>query len=211
MKLVPIMTMLTIFSASLVMADGNPLEPNTEFSWEQVGLTVSFTDDTPLDLNIVKWYWDFGDNTTSSERNPIHIYPGYGNYTASLQVWTSEGFSNIETQTVWVNPIYQPVTYTMTYWVSLALILSGVTIVLFGRLPSVRVGGTLVTFIGVITFLLQPSAGIVINTDSPIIIYIIPLCILMLITIGIAMSRNPSVRIGLVAMFLASVLVVSML
>jgi len=210
MKLVVgLLTLITV--SSFAAADGNPLEPDAEFSWEQVGLEVSFIDETPLDLNIVKWYWDFGDNHTSDERNPTHTYPGYGNYTAYLRVWTADGYSNIQTDVIWVSPYNQPVSYSMSYFVSIALILSGMTIVLFGRLPSIRVGGTFITFIGVVTFLLQPSSGLVLDTDSPLIIYVIPLLILMFIIIGIALSRNPSVRIGLVAMFLTSILVVVML
>ncbi|GAB7017112.1 hypothetical protein JCM10550A_24820 [Methanogenium cariaci] len=46
-------------------------------------LMVSFTDlttGTP-----VSWLWDFGDNNTSTEQNPVHTYLSGGSYTVTLQ------------------------------------------------------------------------------------------------------------------------------
>ena len=48
-------------------------------------LAVSFTSvstGTPT-----QWLWDFGDGTTSTEQNPVHIYPTLGNYMVTLTVW----------------------------------------------------------------------------------------------------------------------------
>lgn len=45
-------------------------------------LTVSF-----YDLTLggpVKWVWDFGDTSGSSERNPVHIYKKAGKYTVTM-------------------------------------------------------------------------------------------------------------------------------
>jgi hypothetical protein len=45
-------------------------------------LTVSF-----YDLTLggpVKWVWDFGDTSGSSERNPVHTYKSPGNYTVTM-------------------------------------------------------------------------------------------------------------------------------
>ncbi len=39
--------------------------------------------------NITKWHWDFGDGTTSTERNPVHTYEKPGYYT--VVVLTVEG------------------------------------------------------------------------------------------------------------------------
>ncbi|MEO6329883.1 MAG: PKD domain-containing protein, partial [Ginsengibacter sp.] len=35
------------------------------------------------------WFWNFGDSTTSGLRNPVHSYPGTGNYLVSLTVTNS--------------------------------------------------------------------------------------------------------------------------
>jgi PKD repeat protein len=43
---------------------------------------VQFTDTSTN--SPISWHWDFGDNNTSSARNPVHIYYDYGNYTVTL-------------------------------------------------------------------------------------------------------------------------------
>jgi PKD repeat protein len=45
-------------------------------------LTVSF-----YDLTLggpVKWIWDFGDTSGSSERNPVHTFKSPGKYTVTM-------------------------------------------------------------------------------------------------------------------------------
>lgn len=55
--------------------------------------TVQFQDaSTNL---VVSYLWDFGDDTTSTERNPTHTYANNGNYTVSLKVTNNSG-ENIE-------------------------------------------------------------------------------------------------------------------
>ena len=50
-------------------------------------LTVSFTDgSTPGDSPIAERGWDFGDESTSSQSNPEHIYTTAGTYTVTLTV-----------------------------------------------------------------------------------------------------------------------------
>jgi PKD repeat protein len=50
-------------------------------------LTVQFTDlSLPGDQPIESWFWDFGDNTTSTDRNPVHVYEQNGLYSVSLTV-----------------------------------------------------------------------------------------------------------------------------
>ncbi|MFA5295974.1 MAG: PKD domain-containing protein [Methanoregulaceae archaeon] len=41
--------------------------------------------------NPVSWSWDFGDNTTSSFRDPVHVYPDPGTYTVTLTVTNPRG------------------------------------------------------------------------------------------------------------------------
>ncbi|WP_338811970.1 PKD domain-containing protein [Bernardetia sp. Wsw4-3y2] len=49
---------------------------------------VRFTDNT---ATAVSWLWDFGDGTTSTERNPIHTYHAQGDYMVTLTVKTAAG------------------------------------------------------------------------------------------------------------------------
>ncbi len=52
-------------------------------------LKVQFTDTSkPGTSPIVSWLWEFGDGTTSTERNPSHTYYESGSYTVSLTVTT---------------------------------------------------------------------------------------------------------------------------
>jgi PKD repeat protein len=44
---------------------------------------VGFTDSS---TNAVSWSWNFGDNTTSAQQNPVHVYNSYGNYNVSLTI-----------------------------------------------------------------------------------------------------------------------------
>ena len=62
-------------------------------------LSVKFADTssgTPT-----SWYWDFGDNTNATERNPAHSYTTPGRYTVSLTVTNSAG-SNTKTRTQYI-------------------------------------------------------------------------------------------------------------
>ena len=58
-------------------------------------LTVQFADQSTGDIDT--WAWDFGDEGTSSERNPSHVYDTVGTYTVSLVV-TGAGISKTETR-----------------------------------------------------------------------------------------------------------------
>lgn len=51
---------------------------------------VQFNDVSTSSSGIEAWLWDFGDETTSTEQNPTHIYTEPGNYTATLQVVGSD-------------------------------------------------------------------------------------------------------------------------
>jgi PKD domain len=51
--------------------------------------TATFTDTS--DANPTKWQWDFGDGTTSSEKNPMHKYNTAGTYNVTLTVWNDLG------------------------------------------------------------------------------------------------------------------------
>jgi PKD repeat protein len=51
------------------------------------GETIRFTDITTLGGGgLMSWRWNFGDNTTSSEQHPTHLYPTIGTYQVQLNV-----------------------------------------------------------------------------------------------------------------------------
>ncbi|WP_226990690.1 PKD domain-containing protein [Methanosarcina acetivorans] len=74
---------------------------SAENTFGKAPLNVSFTDES-TGYGINEWLWDFGDNTTSNETNPYHIYEKNGLYTVSLTV-TGSGESNTSTRTGLVN------------------------------------------------------------------------------------------------------------
>ena len=41
---------------------------------------------------ITGWFWSFGDGTTSTLQNPVHVYPSSGTYTVCLTVYATNGF-----------------------------------------------------------------------------------------------------------------------
>jgi len=64
----------------------------------QMNGTVYFTSIESASLGgITTWTWDFGDGTTSNERNPAHTYQEAGSYTVSLTV-VGPGGSDTETK-----------------------------------------------------------------------------------------------------------------
>ncbi|RLG04612.1 MAG: hypothetical protein DRN68_09640, partial [Thaumarchaeota archaeon] len=46
------------------------------------------------DGSIVSWEWDFGDGTTSKEREPVHRYEGWGRYRVVLRVRDEDGLED---------------------------------------------------------------------------------------------------------------------
>lgn len=57
---------------------------------------VQFTDQsTPGSGTITSWLWDFGDGTTSTLQNPLHIYTNTGFFTVTLRATNSFGCFNV--------------------------------------------------------------------------------------------------------------------
>ncbi|WP_281085411.1 PKD domain-containing protein, partial [Methanosarcina acetivorans] len=52
-------------------------------------LTVNFTDQSTE--SPTSWLWDFGDGSTSTEKNPAHTYTADGNYSVKLTVTNASG------------------------------------------------------------------------------------------------------------------------
>jgi uncharacterized protein (TIGR02145 family) len=65
--------------------------PNASFAASKTnissGETIQFTDQSTSMPNY--WLWKFGDGTTSTDQNPLHIYTSSGSFTVSLRVTNS--------------------------------------------------------------------------------------------------------------------------
>jgi len=62
-------------------------------------LTVNFSNQSTG--NITSWLWDFGDSSTSTDRNPAHTYDDAGTYTVELTV-IGPGGTHTETKTDYI-------------------------------------------------------------------------------------------------------------
>lgn len=60
--------------------------------------TIQFTDQSTGD--IAEWMWDFGDGTTSTDQNPLHIYEQKGAYEVQLMVTNTSGCTDSVIQSI---------------------------------------------------------------------------------------------------------------
>jgi len=116
---------------------GNTI-PTADFSYSPTepreGQDIQFTDtSTDADGTVVARSWNFGDDITSSQQNPIYRYMKKGTYAVTLTVTDDKGAKNTITKTI-VVILSQP-DYTLYY------VLAGIA------------GGTLV--LGIAIFLLK--------------------------------------------------------
>lgn len=86
---------LPLFRLMPIEAD---LQPQLEarYSWSVVDMDrrmVAFKDESIGE--VTSWLWDFGDGTTSTEQNPIHIYEEPGGYVTILDVTGPDGTSRL--------------------------------------------------------------------------------------------------------------------
>jgi PKD repeat protein len=81
------------FTVSLTSIDGNGVEdvftsvipvgfPVAGFDYSVERATGTFANTSD---NATGYLWDFGDDTTSTEENPVHLYPRRGNYVVKLK------------------------------------------------------------------------------------------------------------------------------
>jgi PKD repeat protein len=83
------------------------LDPTAVFTYGPHGPmtfdVVDFTDSsTDPDGTIASWHWDFGDGTTSDEKNPTHAYDDDGEYDVVLIVTDNHGSQDSESTKITV-------------------------------------------------------------------------------------------------------------
>ena len=62
-----------------------------EMSAHEVTILTPSVDFTDGSTDVVSWHWDFGDNGTSADVNPVHNYIDTGSYTIQLIVENEHG------------------------------------------------------------------------------------------------------------------------
>jgi PKD repeat protein len=97
-------TRLSLLQLNGVSPPGGNHGPVASFTTSRNARTVQFTDtSTDSDGTITGWSWNFGDNQTSTLKNPSHTYAADGNFTVRLTVTDDDGATNTATVTVAVN------------------------------------------------------------------------------------------------------------
>jgi len=82
-------------------------------------LTVSFIDQSSNPSSITAYAWDFGDNETSSEKNPVHSYMGIGKYNVTLTITNADGMRVTTAKPSYVH--VQPSEYPVVKYTALPL------------------------------------------------------------------------------------------
>lgn len=74
------------------------------------GSALVFTDQsTTKQGQVTEWAWDFGDGSTSTDRNPVHVYVVAGTYAVTLEVTNDLGASASTSQPLVVAENYPPI------------------------------------------------------------------------------------------------------
>lgn len=74
-----------------------------------VNSLIKFTD---ISDNAVRWFWDFGDGTTSVLENPEHFYSEEGKYKITLKVHSLADCEDIFSDYVYIAPFFIPNSFT---------------------------------------------------------------------------------------------------
>ncbi len=78
-------------------------QPNFSFTSACISDTTFFYDSTLFAYApLINWSWDFGDNTTSKQTNPYHIYTNPGRYLVTLSAEDTNGCIGYYSDSVWV-------------------------------------------------------------------------------------------------------------
>lgn len=65
--------------------------------------TIQLYDNSSSQFQVVEWYYDFGDGSTSNDPNPSHTYLQNGTYTVCLEVVASDSCYNTYCETIVVD------------------------------------------------------------------------------------------------------------
>lgn len=94
------LTAIIVMALFMFSCGEDPVDPPTvQISSSVDGYQVAFT---ALATNTDTYAWDFGNGETSTEQNPVYIYPQSGTYTATLTV-TGEGGTADATETITIS------------------------------------------------------------------------------------------------------------
>ena len=81
-------------------SSSNGADPNIQC----LGDSTQFQAQTEPGVTIQSVLWDFGDGTTSTERDPQHLFQNNGTYNVSLQITTTDGCIQTSSSFITVNP-----------------------------------------------------------------------------------------------------------
>lgn len=88
------------------------------------GDTVSFTNES---TDATSWAWDFGDESTSTKENPVHVYADPGSYTVSLTATNDDG-EDTETKADFITVTAKPEPPTAAFSADSTTIIVGGTV-----------------------------------------------------------------------------------
>ena len=90
--------------------------PEADFIYQSSPKTTTseiivFTDrSSDIDGTIISWFWDFGDGTTSTQKNPTHQYSKIGKFTITLTVEDDDAATSRATKQITVHDVNPPIT-----------------------------------------------------------------------------------------------------
>lgn len=86
-------------------------QPNANFTFNSTCQDdqITFTDvSSSSDGSVNTWQYDFGDNVTSIDQSPVHVYSGSGNFDITLIAGSTNDCFDTITKSVFINPLPQP-------------------------------------------------------------------------------------------------------
>jgi len=107
----------TITKPNIINVEHPPnAPPEADFTYQSSAKTsinelISFTDhSSDIDGTITSWFWDFGDGTTSTQKNPTHQYSNIGTFTISLTVKDDDSATNKASKQITIYETNPPIT-----------------------------------------------------------------------------------------------------
>lgn len=78
---------------------------NFAYNFACEGEPIPFVDQSSTQFgNIISWFWDFKDDSTSTLQNPLHAFAAPGTYNVELTVATAGGCSDTRTRVIHIYP-----------------------------------------------------------------------------------------------------------